>query len=141
MAKSANTSGPTVVRLAARLGFAGFGDLQEATRLEVGELLRPAAERIRDHPVDDAAAGSFRSDLDNVQLTLAAVDPEAFAATVDLLADGTHRIAVLSGDATQGIAQSFAADLGLLRPGCRSRQRLGRAGRPARSASSIPATW
>jgi DNA-binding MurR/RpiR family transcriptional regulator len=115
VAKATNTSGPTVVRLASRLGFAGFGELQDATRGEVGELLRPAAERIRDHPVGDAVADSFRADLDNVQRTLDAIDPAAFATAVELLATGDHRVAVLSGDATQGIAQSFAADLGLLR--------------------------
>ena len=47
VARRAGTSGATVVRLAAKLGFDGFVDLQAPVREEMARRLRPASERIR----------------------------------------------------------------------------------------------
>src|SRR3954471_11020786 len=53
IALQAATSGATVVRLAAKLGYDGFSGLQSAIQDELGQRLRPAAERIRDVPLSD----------------------------------------------------------------------------------------
>ena len=47
VARRAGASGATVVRLAAKLGFDGFVELQAAVREEMARRLRPASERIR----------------------------------------------------------------------------------------------
>ncbi|MEJ7583923.1 MAG: MurR/RpiR family transcriptional regulator [Acidimicrobiales bacterium] len=117
VASAARTSGPTVVRLAARIGFSGFAALQDAIRSEVGQRLRPATERIRERPVHDAVGRTLAADLENVHATLEAVEPEAFRHAIDLLSSRSRSVAVLSGEATRGVAEIFAADLGLLRPG------------------------
>jgi len=117
VADRSGSSGPSVVRLARRIGYGGFVELQDAIRSELGERLRPAAERIRERPVHDAVGGTLAASLENVHATLEAVDPDTFRTAVDLLAARSHHVAVLSGEATFGIAHAFAADLGLVRPG------------------------
>ena len=47
VARRAGTSGATVVRLATKLGFEGFVELQGAVREELARRLRPASERMR----------------------------------------------------------------------------------------------
>jgi DNA-binding MurR/RpiR family transcriptional regulator len=115
VAQRAGSSGPSVVRLARRVGYSGFVELQDAIRSELGERLRPAVERIRERPVHDAVGRTLEASLDNVHATLDAIEPDAFRSAVDLLAGRSHRVAVLSGEATFGIAHAFATDLGLVR--------------------------
>lgn len=117
VAEAASTSGPTVVRLAARLGFTGFAAMQDAIRAEVGRRLRPAIERIRERPVHDALGRTLAADLENVHATLEGVGPDAYRDAITLLSDRSRTVTVVSGEATHGIAQLFTADLGLLRPG------------------------
>ena len=61
LAARANTSGATVVRLAVKLGFDGFSDLQTAIQAELGQRLRPASERIRDAQPSDVLGRSAPS--------------------------------------------------------------------------------
>jgi len=117
VATTAETSGPTVVRLATRLGYGGFADLQDAVRSEIGERLRPAADRIRERPVHNALGRSLAADLENVHATLEAVEPAAFRTAVTLLTAPSRPVAVLSGEATHGIAHVLATDLAMLRRG------------------------
>lgn len=115
LAGAAGAGAATVVRLAAKLGFDGFTGLQASVRDDLGRQLRPAAERIREQsggPLVEQLSAVERS---NVQSSLSGVD----AATLDIaarrLADQTARVLVLSGDASRGVAQQFAGDLGVLR--------------------------
>jgi len=117
VAATSDTSGPTVVRLATRLGFGGFADLQAAIRDEVTDRLRPAADRIRDRPVPDAVAGTLAAELENVHATLEGMSTEAYTTAVGLLAGRSQRVAVMSGDASHGVAHLFASNLGMIRPG------------------------
>ena len=87
MAARAGTSGPTVLRLAGRLGYAGFVELQAAVRGGLSERLRPAVERIRGTPPAPALARALEVELANVRRTLEAVDARGFEAAVALLAD------------------------------------------------------
>src|SRR5690349_24423204 len=113
VAARAGASGPSVVRLSRRVGYAGFVELQDALRAELGERLRPAVERIRERPVHDAVGRTLEASLTNVRATLDAIEPDAFRTAVDLLASRNRAVAVLSGEATFGIAHAFASDLGL----------------------------
>ena len=111
----AGTSGASVVRLATRLGFAGFSGLQAAVQAGIGQRLRPAVERIRAEQGDDVVSRTLRAELDNVQRTLLAVDPDAFARAVALLADRRRRVLVLAGDAESGVGAMLTAGLALVR--------------------------
>ena len=116
LARRARTSGPTVLRLAAKLGFDGFVGLQAAVRDELAHSLRPAAERIRAHPAGSPIARALAAEVANVQATLEGVDPAAFERAVGVLADRHRPALVLSGEASAGVAATVAADLDLLRP-------------------------
>ena len=119
LAARSGTSGPTVVRVARKLGYAGFRDLQAAVQAEVGGGLAPAAERIRraaparQSPLDRALA----VELANVDSSLGAVDRRTLAGAVRLLADRRRRVLVVAGDAERGVAATFADQLGQLRDG------------------------
>ena len=115
VASAASTSGASVVRLANRLGYAGFSGLQAAVQSAIGQQLRPAVERIRREHGSDVVSRTLRAELDNVERTLSAVAPEAFDAAVDLLADLRREVLVVAGDAESGVGAMFAAMLALVR--------------------------
>lgn len=116
LAARAATSGPTVLRLAAKLGFTGFVELQAAVQEELASRLRPAAERIRQRPAPDPIARALEVEIDNVSTTLGAVDRGAFAAAVTRLARA-GRVGVLSGEATAGVGLLLADALAMTRDG------------------------
>jgi DNA-binding MurR/RpiR family transcriptional regulator len=129
MALRAGTSGATVVRLAAKLGFDGFVELQASVRDEMARRLRPASERIRRPRPGDILGSALAVEMANVASTLEGVDRAAFDEAVALLSGdapprpaagkgaGRGRVLVLSGDASFGVASLFAAELSMLRPG------------------------
>lgn len=119
VAARAGTSGPTVLRLATRLGFAGFVGLQAAVRDGLSQRLRPAVERIRGASPAPVLARVLEVELANVRRTLEAVDARAFAATVALLADLRRDVFVLPSEQCRPVGTSFAVDLGLIRDGVR----------------------
>ena len=116
VARRADTSGPSVVRFANRLGYDGFVGLQSAIRTELGQRLRPAAERIRERPAHDLVGRSLAVELENVHRTLEAVDEAEFGTAVGLLAGRGHGVRIVSGDPTQGLASDLATALATLRP-------------------------
>jgi DNA-binding MurR/RpiR family transcriptional regulator len=118
VARRSGASGATVVRLAAKLGFDGFVELQAAVREEMARRLRPASERIRRPRAGDVLGTALAVELANVAGTLEGVDRTAFDDAVRLLSRrGTERVIVLSGDASSGVASLFADELSMLRPG------------------------
>ncbi len=116
VAERAGTSGPTVLRLAAKLGFEGFVRLQAAVQEELAARLRPAAEQIR-RPVGDPLARAIAVEIENVHATLAAVDPSDFEGAVERLADTGHRVGIVSGELSFGVAWTLGDGLGMLRDG------------------------
>jgi DNA-binding MurR/RpiR family transcriptional regulator len=119
VAEKAGTSGASVLRLAARLGYQGFTDLQAAVRRAIGQQLRPAVERVHAapaHPGLGIVGRTLEADLDNVQQTLGGVSPGAFDRAVELLAQRQRSVRILAGDAVAGVATQIAAGLDLLRP-------------------------
>jgi DNA-binding MurR/RpiR family transcriptional regulator len=117
VAERSGTSGASVVRLATRLGYPGFSSLQAAVQGAIGQQLRPAVERIRDERGSDVVTRTLQAELDNVERTLAAVDPTGFATAVDLLADRQRWVVVVAGDAETGVGAMFATALSLVREG------------------------
>jgi DNA-binding MurR/RpiR family transcriptional regulator len=117
VARRASVSGASVVRLATRLGFEGYVELQEVVRGELADRLRPAVERIREASPGDVLGRALDTSLDAVRDTLGGVDRDAFDDAVALLADPGRRVAVIAGDAGAGIAAHAADELAMLRPG------------------------
>jgi DNA-binding MurR/RpiR family transcriptional regulator len=121
LAARAGTSGPSVVRLADRLGFAGFIGLQAAVRRDLRERLRPAALRIRSAAGERAHVlpRALDVELANVRLSLEGAEAAGFAAAVKRLASLRHRVTVLPSEQSRGVAITFAGELGILRDGVR----------------------
>jgi DNA-binding MurR/RpiR family transcriptional regulator len=124
VARRAGASGATVVRLAAKLGFDGFVDLQAAVQEEMTRRLRPASERIRRPAAGDVLGTALATEMANVATTLEGVDRQAFDEAVALLSGplaggrrGSGQVLLLSGDASSGVASLFADELSMLRPG------------------------
>jgi DNA-binding MurR/RpiR family transcriptional regulator len=117
LAEQAGTSGPTVVRFAAKLGYQGFAELQSEAQREMADALRPATARIRERPAADIVAQVLAVDGDNVRSTLAAIDPGELRAAVALLADPGRRVFVLTGELARGAGILLATQLDLLRAG------------------------
>jgi len=115
LAERSGSGAATVVRLATKLGFDGFTALQASVQHDLARQLRPAAERIREPAATDAIANHLSIELDNVRATLSSLEEDAVAEVVGHLANAKARLFILSGDASQGIATQFAADLGALR--------------------------
>ncbi len=117
LAGEAGSGAATVVRLAGKLGYDGFTALQDAVQAELAHRLRPAAERIRQPVAPDVIGRTMSTELDNLQMTLEGVDRQAFARAVSALAARNSRVAVLSGEASSGIARQSVGELALLRDG------------------------
>lgn len=119
LATRSGTSGATVVRVARRLGYEGFRELQVAAQDELGSAaeLAPAAARIRARATSrvDPLGRAATIEMANVETSLAAVDPGMFRSAVRLLADRRRRVLVIGGDAERGIAMTFADQLHQLR--------------------------
>jgi DNA-binding MurR/RpiR family transcriptional regulator len=120
VARRARTSGPSVVRLAGRLGYEGFVGLQAAVRRDLGRRLRPAVERVRAKDArGDLLTRTLETEIANVRLTLQAVDARVFDAAVARLASPKHRVTVLPSEQARGIGALFAGELGIVRDGVR----------------------
>jgi DNA-binding MurR/RpiR family transcriptional regulator len=117
LAQTAGAGAATVVRLATKLGFEGYSELQASVRDELTTRLRPAAERIREQAGDRAIDQYRDTEIGNIRSTFDGLDGRAVDDLVGHLADLEHRVAVLSGDASSGVAVQFTTDLGVLRPG------------------------
>lgn len=120
VAARAGTSGPSVVRLADRLGYRGFVGLQAAVRRDLRGRLRPAVERVRGRTDGtDVLGRALETELDNVRQTLEGIAPAAFAAAVERLATPRHRVTVIASEQARGVGEAFAGELGIVRDGVR----------------------
>lgn len=120
LAKAAEVSSPSVVRLVQRLGFKGYPDFQIALRAEVeGMLASPIAKydkwagsapqaHILNRYADQVVA--------NLQATLAGIHPAEFDAVAALLADPNRRIYALGGRVTQSLAEYLVTLMKVVRP-------------------------
>lgn len=116
LARTAEVGAASVVRLANKLGFDGYSELQHCIQGELSAQLRPAAERIRDSSNQSVAAHA-EAELANVRATLGAVGDEALTALVGRLADPERPVLIVSGEATGGVGRLFADQLAQLRGG------------------------
>ncbi len=121
LARAAEVSTPTVVRLAQKLGFKGYPDLQSHLRAEVEErLISPLVKHDRwAGGVPDTHILNRFADavVANLQATLGQIDHADFDAVADLMADPARRIFAAGGRVTQAMADYFVSHLQVMRPG------------------------
>lgn len=115
LARAADVSSPTVVRLVQKLGFKGYSDYQQALRREVEHLLvapLSLAEGMPAHPLQAFAAQVVA----NIDATLAQIRAADFLGAAALLADTGRRVAVMGGRLTHAHADYMATLLRVIRP-------------------------
>ncbi len=121
LAKAADVSTPTVVRLVQKLGFKGYPDFQSGLRHEVeAMLMSPLAkhERWAEGVPETHILNRFADAVvANLQATLAQIDHAEFDAAARLLADPERRIYALGGRITHAMADYFATLMKITRPG------------------------
>lgn len=119
LAKGADVSTPTVVRLTQKMGFKGYPDFQSVVRTEVeARLASPLAKHDRwaegvpqTHMLNrfaDAVMG-------NLQATLAQIDHAEFDAIAALMADPARKIYATGGRITHALAEYFVTHMNVSR--------------------------
>lgn len=120
LAKAAEVSTPTAMRLIQKLGFKGYSEFQASLRGEVEErLMSPLVkhERWAGGVPDTHILNRFADAvLTNLQGTLAQIDHADFDAVAGLLADGDRRIYAVGGRITHALADYFVTHMTVMRP-------------------------
>ncbi|MBT8423737.1 MAG: MurR/RpiR family transcriptional regulator [Silicimonas sp.] len=121
LAEAAGVSTPTVIRLARKLGYDGFPEMQAALRVEASaQIKRPILKREgwpagrKDSP---AFRGFAEAVFDNLNHTIERLDPKTFDAVARCLADPKRKIVLSGGRFTRSNADYFFNHLQIIRPG------------------------
>lgn len=114
--KAAGVSGPTVLRMIAKLGFATYGAFQKALRAELAERLATPLMKGGEEHGRDRLARFAEASAANIRETAANVARDEFDAVVELMTDGGRPLHVLGGRFTDPIADYLVAHLRVLRP-------------------------
>lgn len=119
LAAEAGVSAPTVVRLATRLGFTGFSDMQRALRFEVSEGASSPIQRAMAQnpaplePTPFAEAMQRRSDA--ISSTARRVPQSELDSAIRLITGCTKQVLVTGGFFSRSIAQVLALQLSQVR--------------------------
>ena len=120
LAEQAGVSTPTVIRMARKLGFDGFPDLQRALREEVSAQIRkPLAKHDSWHAraSTEHVLNQFAHALSaNLQDTLDRLDSASFDAVAALLSDPVRPLFLAGGRITRSNADYFYNHLQIIRP-------------------------
>jgi DNA-binding MurR/RpiR family transcriptional regulator len=120
-AKRAGVSGPTILRLVAKLGFNSYPRFQQALRDELelrgqAPLAKIGARPLGQWPSSDVYSQYGRAIVSNIEASLGEVPRSEFKGTLDLLADRSRRISLLGGRFSGSVALQFYLHLRELRP-------------------------
>jgi DNA-binding MurR/RpiR family transcriptional regulator len=119
LAKAAEVSTPTVVRLAQKLGYRGYPDLQNSVRAELEErLISPLVKHDRwagGVPQTHMLNRFADAVLTNLQATLSQVDHAEFDAIAALMADRNRKIYAMGGRITHAAADYFTTHMKVIR--------------------------
>lgn len=119
LAAAAGVSSPTVVRLVQKLGYKGYPDFQRRLRAQVEAMLvSPLIKQARavGAPQGHVLTRFAGAVMENLEATLARVDPAQFDAAATLLADPSRRILAMGGRITHAIADYFVSLMKVIRP-------------------------
>jgi DNA-binding MurR/RpiR family transcriptional regulator len=128
LATRAGTSGPTVLRLASRLGFTGFAELQQALRDELTDRhASPLAQYgRRDGATTGIRAGGVQPELvttagsvllRGIESSFGRLNRDHVERSIGLLADPRHPVVTAGGRFSGLLARYLALHLQQLRPG------------------------
>lgn len=121
LAEAASVSTPTVIRLARKLGFDGFPELQAALRDEASAQIKQPILKHDGWPEGRKDSEAFRgfaeAVFDNLSHTIERLEPASFDAIARLLADPKRRIYLSGGRITRSNADYFFNHLQIIRPG------------------------
>lgn len=119
LAKGADVSTPTVVRLVQKLGYKGYPDFQATVRSEVEErLISPLTKHDRwaDGAPQTHVLNRFADAVvGNLQATLSQIDHADFDAIAALMADPNRKIYAMGGRITHAIADYFTTHMKIMR--------------------------
>jgi DNA-binding MurR/RpiR family transcriptional regulator len=116
VAQAAETSAPSIVRFAAKLGFAGFSELQASMRRDISTQISSAYKRAQDPAARHDIAAWIEIETLNVTETLSAIDEQDLKRAVGLLTDTSRRIFILSSEQWVGTAITLHDFLRIIRP-------------------------
>lgn len=121
VAEVSSVSTPTVVRMAKKLGFAGFPQMQAALRTELeATLSNPIAKHNlwAENAPDTHILNRFADAvMDNMRQTLRQLDPVAFNAVAQLLSDRDRQVHVVGGRITRSLADYLFTHMQVIRSG------------------------
>lgn len=119
IAEASDVSTPTVVRMAKKLGFAGFPQMQAALRKELEATLSSPitkhnlwAQNAPDTHILNRFADAV---MENMRQTLRQIDPKVFNAVTELLSDPNRAVHVVGGRITRSLADYFFTHMQVIR--------------------------
>lgn len=121
LAKDADVSGPTVLRMVQKLGFKGYPDFQAALREELRAKARnPIAKH--DTWTEGAPSGHVLNRItdaviDNIRHSLAQIEPAAFDDACALIAETDRTVYIVGGRISHTIAEYLYLHMQVIRPG------------------------
>ena len=120
-AKRAWVSGPTILRLVAKLGFASYPRFQQALRDELEQRLQPPLAKVAAHHRAGRADPDFvnrygRAIIANIERSLGELPRSEFKGALALLGDRRRRLSLVGGRFSASVALQFYLHLRELRP-------------------------
>ncbi len=116
LAERVETSRPSIVRFATKLGFEGYADLQAWIRDGVSRQLSSPSERVRHQ---DDSSGPVRSALEQaIRGTFEALDDQRLESLAAPIADGRH-VWIVSGETSMAGGHALHSGLTMVRPDVR----------------------
>lgn len=120
LAAAAGVSTPTVIRMARKLGFDGFPDLQDALREEVAAQIKQPLSKRDAWVVDESAEHPLMRFAQvvwtNMRHTLERIDTEIFDQVASLLAETSRPLYVVGGRITRSNADYLYNHMQIIRP-------------------------
>jgi DNA-binding MurR/RpiR family transcriptional regulator len=120
-AKRAGVSGPTILRLVAKLGFSSYPRFQQALRDELelrgqAPLAKIGARPLGQWPGGDLVNQYGRAIVANIETSLSEMPRSEFRGALELLGDQRRRISLVGGRFSSSVALQFYLHLRELRP-------------------------
>jgi DNA-binding MurR/RpiR family transcriptional regulator len=121
IADAAGVSTPTVIRLARKLGFDGFPELQAAMRDEASAQFKTPIRKREGWGNTKPGSAAFKAFaeavFDNLSRTIDRMEPGALDAIATVLADRQRSLFLSGGRITRSNADNFYNHLQIIRPG------------------------
>lgn len=121
LAANADVSVPTVARMVQKLGYSGYPEFQSSLREELkAKVKTPIAKHetwAEAAPSEHILNRFTEAAIENIRLTLAQIDPEAFDEACRLIADQHRHLYIAGGRITQTLAEYLFLHMQVVRPG------------------------